>query len=108
MAEIASPLHGSSNARKARVNLERAVQLEPRNQQYLRELFDFYLDSAEWFKGGLERASLLVEKIEPDDPSAQAFLRTLVAAASQEHSGIYGRLRQATLVLPGQIGRIIP
>src|SRR5947209_11173227 len=37
MAEVASPLHASRDARKARVSLERAVELAPRNQEYLKE-----------------------------------------------------------------------
>ena len=108
MAEVASPLHASRDARRARVSLERAVELEPRNQEYLRELFDFYLDSPEWFSGGLERANLLVEKIEPDDSGAQAQLRDLLAGARDEYRGVTWRLRQSTLVPSAEIGRVIP
>src|ERR1700722_5017661 len=35
MAEAASPLHSAANARQARRSYERAVELQPRNQQYL-------------------------------------------------------------------------
>jgi hypothetical protein len=108
LAEIANPLRASKDARKAQVSLERAVELEPANQEYLRELFDFYLDSPEWFGGGLERASLLIERIEPDDPAGQKFLRELVAGARQEHRGLDWRLRQLTLVPTQQMGRVTP
>ena len=53
LAEVSGPLSASRSARKARRSLERAVQLEPRNEKYLLELFDFYVDSPEWFGGGL-------------------------------------------------------
>jgi len=108
MAEVSGPLHAAGNARQARRNLERAVGLEPRNHQYLRELFDFYLDSPQWFGGGLRQAALLVERIAPDDPGQQAFLRVLLSGARQEYRGPDWRLRQATLVPSSEIGRIVP
>jgi tetratricopeptide (TPR) repeat protein len=108
MAEVASPLHASRDARRALTNLERAVELEPQNQQYLRELFDLYLDSPECFGGGLERAEQLIGRLAPDDPGAQALLRTLVAGARSEYSGVTWRLRQSTLVPSAQIGRVVP
>jgi hypothetical protein len=107
MAEVASPLGAAGHARHARWNLERAVELEPRNHEYLRELFDFYLDSPEWFSGGLGRAATLVERLEPGDPGAQAFLRSKVDRAGQEYSGVDWRFRQATLVPSEKIGRVI-
>jgi len=108
MAEVASPLSASRDARRARLSLERAVELEPRNQEFLRELFGFYLDSPEWFNGGLNRAALLVDKIEPQDPGAQTLLRNLLADARQEYHGPTWRLRQASLLPTGQMGRIVP
>jgi tetratricopeptide (TPR) repeat protein len=108
MAEVAGPLHAAGNARRARRNLERAVELDPGNREYLRGLFDFYLDSPEWFGGGLRRAALLVERIAPDDPGAQAFLRELVDGGREEYRSLDWRMRQATLVPSAQIGRIVP
>lgn len=108
MAEVAGPLHAARNARKARWYLERAVDLEPRNREYLRELFDFYLDSPEWFGGGLGRAALLVERIAPDDPGTQAFLQSLLDSARQEYHSLDWRMRQTTLVPSTQFGRMVP
>ncbi len=45
------------NARKARAHLETAVQLDPGNREFRNELFEFYVDSPEWFDGGLDRAT---------------------------------------------------
>ena len=108
MAEVATLLHASKDARRARVNLEEAVDLDPRNREYLRSLFDFYLDSPEWFGGGLDRAALLVERIEPDDPGAQAFLRQLVAGARQEYRSMDWKVRQVTLLPAAPISRVAP
>ncbi len=108
MAEIAGPLHASRDARRARFSLERAVDLDPRNHEYLRELFDFYLDSPEWFSGGSGKAAVLVERIEPDDAAGQALLRELLAEARSEYRGPGWLMRQATLLPPAEIGRIVP
>jgi len=108
MAEVSSPFTAPGNARQARRNLEQAVGLEPGNHVYLRELFDFYLDSPQWFGGGLQQAASLVERIAPDDPGQQAFLRVLINGAQEEYHGPDWRLRQATLVPTGQLGRVLP
>lgn len=108
MAEVAGPFHAAGNARQAQRNLERAVALQPRDHMYLRELFDFYLDSPEWFTGGLDRAALLVVRIAPDDRGEQAFLRVLLDDARNEYRGSEWRLRQATLLPASQMGRVVP
>jgi tetratricopeptide (TPR) repeat protein len=108
MAEVSGPFHAAGNARHARLSLEQAVHLEPQNHEYLRELFDFYLDSPQWFSGGLSQAARLVERIAPDDPGQQAFLKVLLAGAQKEYQGVDWRAKQATLVPAAELGRIIP
>jgi tetratricopeptide (TPR) repeat protein len=108
MAEVSSPLHAARDADRARRSLERAVELDPRNHEYLRELFYFYLDSPEWFGGGLKKAEELVDRIDPEDPGGQVLLRTLVEGARQEYHGATWRIRQSILVPSAQVGRVIP
>jgi Flp pilus assembly protein TadD len=108
MAEVASPLHAARDARKARVSLERAVELEPRNREYLRELYDLCLNSPEYVSGGLSKAAALIERIEPDDPGAAVLLRELLAEVQQEYRGPAWRIRQATLLPSAGIGQVIP
>jgi hypothetical protein len=67
LADVSSPLSARKNARKAQTHLEAAVQLDPGDREMLMELFDFYIEYAEWFGGGLDRAALLLERIGPDD-----------------------------------------
>src|ERR1017187_10573810 len=68
LAEVSGLLAAPRNARKARRSLEQAVKMEPQNDEYVLELFDFYVDSPEWFGGGLERAATLLERISPGSP----------------------------------------
>ncbi len=65
MAEVSSVLSARRNARKAQVYLETAVQLDPDNREFWNELFEFYVDSPEWFDGGLDGAMAMLERLGP-------------------------------------------
>jgi tetratricopeptide (TPR) repeat protein len=108
MAEVAGPLRAAHHARDAQRNLERAVELEPGNREYARELFDFYLDSPEWVGGGLRRAALLVDKIAPDDPGEHALLQWRLNEAREDYHGPDWHLSQANQLPATVLGRIVP
>jgi tetratricopeptide (TPR) repeat protein len=107
LAEVSGPLSASKNARKARRSLEQAVQIDPRNREYLQELFDFYVDSPEWFRGGLERAAALLPRIGAGESGAEPWLQR-IADSRKEHSGAEWRVRQAVLWTSGAIGSVVP
>lgn len=107
LAEVSSPLSAPKNARKARRNLERAVQLDPENQEYLQELFEFYLDSPEWFHGGLNRAATLQERTSQQQSDIEHWKEKL-AAARKEYSGPTWWTRRAILCTSGAIGSVLP
>jgi len=108
MADSASLFTAPRQARKARRSLERAVAIEPRNQEYLRELFDFYLDSPDWSGGGLDRAEVLAERISALDPSAGAALQMRLAASAKEHQGPGWFLQRSILRTSGAVGELVP
>lgn len=107
MAEVSGPLSASKNAHKAQRNLEEAVKLDPRNDKYLLELFDFYVDSPEWFHGGLERAAALLERMGPETLDAQERLAEL-AESRKEHSGFGWWMRLAVLRSSGAVAYLVP
>jgi len=107
LAEISGPLSAKKNARKAQRNLEYAVKLDPQNDKYLLELFDFYVDSPEWFGGGLERAAALLERMGPEAYGAQERLEEL-AASRKEHSGVGWWMRLAVLRTSSTVGYLAP
>lgn len=107
MAEISGPLSASKNARRAQRHLELAIKLDPQNQKYLQELFEFYLDSPEYFHGGLERAAALLERMGPETFDAQARL-TMIAESRKEHSGVGWWMRAAVLRTSGAVGYLVP
>jgi cytochrome c-type biogenesis protein CcmH/NrfG len=97
LAEISSLLSAPGHARKARRNLERAVALEPANQEFLRDLFEFYLDSPQWFGGGIDQAATLLERLSADDPAGRSLFETRLKEARQDSSGASWCLRLGVL-----------
>jgi tetratricopeptide (TPR) repeat protein len=107
LAEISGPLSAPRHARRARRCLERAVALDPQNHEYREELFDFYLDSPEWFGGGLKRAAALLERTSPRESGAEPQWKQL-ADSRQEHSGGGWWIRKSILWTSGAIGVLVP
>ena len=107
LADVSSPLSAPKNARRARHNLEEAVKRDPQNHEYLVELFDFYLDSPEWFHGGLQQAETLLELTRSAESDPELWLKE-IADSRGEHSGPGWCMRRAVLWTSGAIGRIIP
>jgi tetratricopeptide (TPR) repeat protein len=107
LAEVSSPFSASKNARKARRSLERAVEIDPQNDEYLRELIDFYLNSPEWFSGGLERAAALLARSNTQEYGAEPRLQQL-AYSRKEHRGAGWWIERAILRTSGAIGYFVP
>lgn len=106
-ADVASPLTAPKYARRAGRSLEQAVRIDPHNQEYTRELFEFYVDSPEWFGGGLTRARALLEKTNFPEADSQALLQH-ISDAQIEHSGPSWRIRQAILRTSRVAGSVVP
>ena len=107
MAEVSSLLSAHRNARKARSHLETAVQLDPGNREFRNELFEFYVDSPEWFDGGLDRAMAVLERLGPDDGGPGTPSR-IVAESRKEYSGPRWALRKGILRVSAAAGYLMP
>ena len=103
MAETANPLRARRDAQRAEQSLLRAVTLEPRNQRYIRDLFEFYVDSPEWIDGGLRKAHELEERLDAGWDNTGS-----LAAARREYSGPEWRVRYAIIRTTAAAGRILP
>src|SRR2546422_137549 len=62
-AETSSPFTAPGLASKARQHFEKAVLLNPRNQDAINDLFEYYLEAPGFLGGGLDKASKLAERI---------------------------------------------
>jgi tetratricopeptide (TPR) repeat protein len=107
LAEVSSSFSAPKNAHKARQNLERAVQLDPDNQKYLQELFEFYLESPGWFRGGLNRGAALQERVRQQQ-FANEHWKEKLAAARDEYGGPAWWETEAILCTYGAVGSVIP
>ena len=65
MAEVSDPISSRRKARRAQVHLETAARFDPGNREVLVELFEFYVDSPEYFDGGLSRAAAMLGRLRP-------------------------------------------
>jgi len=107
MAEVSSPFTARRNARKAQAHLETATRLDPRNREYLRELFELYVDSPEYFDGGLSRATAMLERLGPDDGGPGSPSR-IVAQSRKQYSGPDWALQKCILRVSGAAGYVVP
>ncbi len=107
LAEIADPFHAAADALRARKSLERAVDLAPENGEYLKDLFEFYLDAPEFLGGGVEKAALLVGRIGKSDPAERESAQARLTRTRSDLKSAAWRLRQVILFAPQQVGRLI-
>ena len=107
MAEVSGPLSARRNARKAQAHLETAARLDPGNREFLMELFELYVDSPEYFDGGLSRAAAMLERLGPDDGGPGAPSR-IVADARKQYSGPVWALEKSVLRVSGAAGYLMP
>jgi tetratricopeptide (TPR) repeat protein len=107
LADVSSPLSARKNARKAQAHLEAAVKLDPGDRELLMELFDFYVDSPEWFGGGLDRAAYLLERIGPDDGGPGSPSRRL-ADSRNEFKGPAWAIAKGIKRLSAAAGHFVP
>lgn len=107
-AELANQITAPKIARKARRSLEQAVTLDPRNEEYLEELFEFYLDSPGWFAGRLDQAEGVLEQINSIDPTEESRLRFKLTAAREDFSGPDWHIRRPVLWTSSMVGHLLP
>ena len=107
MADVASPFSARRTARKAEFHLVAALRRDPRNREYMRELFDFYLDSPEWFDGGLTRARMVLERLGPNDEDSET-LNRMLAQSRKAYGGREWAFGRPILRFSGAAGYLSP
>ena len=105
MAEVSSPFFACRNGRKAQLHLEAALRRDPANREYLRELFDLYVDFPDWFHGALARARNIAGRLGTDSEDTET-LNFTVSQAQNEYGGpewVFGKAVMRLLSLPGYL-----
>ena len=106
-AETGNPLLASGNANKARQYFERAVELDPKNDEALNDLFDYYLQAPGFLGGGVDKAEALARKIEAISPAEYYFAQAQLSDKKKQYDKAEEQLRRAMALAPRQAGRVI-
>ncbi len=106
-AETASPFTAPMAASKARQYFERAVQLDPNNQEALNDLFDYYLQAPGILGGGMDKATAVAKHIAELDTAEGYFAQAQLADRRKQYETAEQHLRRAMELAPRQVGRVL-
>lgn len=106
-AETSSPLFAAKYASKARGYFEKAVALDPRNEDALDDLFDYYLEAPGFLGGGFEKANALAKRIAQHNPAEGHLAEARLADQRKQFDTVEEHLRRAIDLAPHQVGRVV-
>jgi cytochrome c-type biogenesis protein CcmH/NrfG len=106
-AETSSPLSAPKYASKARAYFEKAVALDPNNQQALNDLFDYYLEAPGFLGGGYEKAEAIAQRIAAKNPAEGHLAEAKLAERRKEFDTAEEQLRHAIEAAPRQVGHFL-
>ena len=106
-AETENWLVAPSHASKARQWLENAVVLDPRNNEAMNDLFDYYLNAPGFMGGGVEKAEAIAKRIEHERPPEYHHEMSQLADRRKHYDDAVMHLRKAVELAPDQSGRVL-
>ena len=102
-AESAFPLAAMGHAGKSRDAFERALRLDPKNQEALGDLFDFYMEAPGIIGGGMDKAEGLLPKYAQYDPLGFHIAKARLAEKKQQYAAAEESFRKAVETSPKTI-----
>ncbi len=106
-AEKANIIVAPRYASRCRQAFEKAVELDPKNQRAIHDLFLFYLEAPGIMGGGADKAERLAARLEPLDPPEHQFLLARVAEKRKQHEKAEQHYRRAAELSPADPGRTV-
>ncbi len=106
-AETSYPFIAAPYASKARSYFERAVALDPGNEEALNDLFDYYLEAPGFLGGGFEKAEAIAKQIAARNPAEGHFAQAQLADRRKQFDTAEEHLRRAIQMAPRQVGRVL-
>lgn len=106
-AETSSPFAAPRYASKARTYFEKAVALDPNNEEALNDLFDYYLEAPGFLGGGYDKAERIAQQIASRNPAEGHFAEAQLADRRKQFDTAEEQLRRAAELAPHQVGRLI-
>ena len=106
-AETSSPLLAPMHAAKARAYFEKAVALDPNNEEALNDLFDYYLEAPGFLGGGYNKAEEIAKRIAVRNVAEGHFAQAQLADRRKQFDTAEEQLRRAMELAPRQVGRVL-
>jgi tetratricopeptide (TPR) repeat protein len=106
-AEMGNPFTALSYASKARLNFEKAVELDPKNSEAVNDLFEYYLEAPGFIGGGMDKAVKIAERIAEHNAAEGNYARARIEEKRQNFHRAEEHLRRAMELAPRQVGRVI-
>jgi len=106
-AETSSPFFAPRYASKARAYFEKAVGLDPENEEALSDLFDYYLQAPGFLGGGYDKAEAIAKRIAERNPAEGHFAQAELADRRKQFDTAEEHLRHAIELAPRQVGRVL-
>ncbi len=106
-AETAMPLLAPKYAAKARGYFEKAVALDPRNDDALNDLFDYYLEAPGFLGGGYDKAEQVAKRIGALNPAQGLLAQAKLADRRKQFDTAEEKLRRAVQLAPRQVERVL-
>lgn len=106
-AETSSPFSAPKYASKARTYFEKAVALDPNDEEALNDLFNYYLEAPGFLGGGYDKAERIAQQIAERNPAEGHFAQAQLADRRKQFDTAEEQLRRAAELAPRQVGRLI-
>jgi tetratricopeptide (TPR) repeat protein len=102
-----APFFAARYASKARVYFEKAVALDPKNDEALNDLFHYYLEAPGFLGGGYNKAEGIAQRIAERNPVEGHFAQAQLADRRQQFDTAEEQLRRTLELGTGQVGRVL-
>jgi cytochrome c-type biogenesis protein CcmH/NrfG len=106
-AETSMALIAPKYAAKARGYFERAVALDPKNEEALNDLFDYYLEAPGFLGGGFDKAGQIAKQIGERDPAQGDLAEAKLADRRRQFDTAEERIRRVIEAAPRQLARVL-
>jgi tetratricopeptide (TPR) repeat protein len=106
-AETSNPFQAPVFASRARQSFEKAVDLDPKNEEAVSDLFQYYLEAPGFLGGGLDKASALTATMKVNDPVEYHYALAQLAERRKQYDLAEGQLRHTVELAPRSIGRLV-
>ena len=106
-ADTSSPLTAPGLASKARQHFEKAVALDPKNQEAVSDLFEYYLEAPGFLGGGLDKAAKMAEALGAMEPAEGLSAQARIAEKRKDYPKAEEHWRRAVQIAPAQVSRLI-